>query len=795
MISNYFKILWRNLVKNKSYSIINILGLTIGMAAAVLIIIWIQNELSMDRFHEKSDRLYIMLNRDSEPSGYTWCWSSTPKILAPTLKSDYDEVEATTRFGGANFLLTAGDKKLKSDGAFVDSTFLSMFTFSLIAGNEKDVLKDPHNIVLTKDFAKTLFADENPIGKLIKIDSIHQFTVTGVLENLPNNTSFSFNYLLPWAYVKELGWEGSGWGNNSTTTYTLLKKDASQEAFDKKILNISRDHSKDSAVPVTAQVFTQKFDQRYLYNKQKDGHPIAGNLTTVRLFAVIAGFILLIACINFMNLSTARSEKRAKEVGIRKVVGVTKGGLIFQFILESVLLSVISFVFAILIVYLVLPFFSELVNSKLTVPLREPLFWLASIGFVLFTGLLAGSYPAFYLSSFNPVKVLKGTFKAAKASFTPRKVLVVIQFTFAIILIIATIVISNQIRYGINRETGYDRSQLIYTANEGNLNNHFTSLRHELVNSGAVSSVSLNNSPITNRWSDSWGFEWDGSTADDTQLNFVRLGTDADFVKTMGIELLEGRDIDVYKFSSDSMAVLLNESAVKAMRLTDPIGKRIYYKGESKDFYTIVGVFKDFLMESPFEEKISPMMVNGPGAYFQSTIHLKLSPQFSTKESLDKIQAIFKTFNPEYPFDYNFVDESYAKKFRSTQRTNQLVSIFAGLTIFISCLGLFGLAAYTAENRTKEIGIRKVLGASISSVTGMLSKEFIQLITISILIATPIAWYVMHKWMEDYSYQIGVQWWVFLLTAAGAILITFLTISWQAIKAARINPVKSLRDE
>ncbi|MGO1595625.1 MAG: ABC transporter permease [Sphingobacterium sp.] len=786
--------MWRNLIKNKVYSSINIIGLTIGMAASILITLWIQKELSMDQFHEKAERLYVMYNRDSDPIGNNWASSSTPRILAPTLKADYEEVEMVSRFGGNNFLLTVGDKKLNTNGAFVDSTFLSMFTFPLIAGETKTALTNPHSIVLTEDFAKTLFADASPVGKIIKIDSIHQFTVTGVLESLPNNTTFNFNYLLPWSYVKELGWDNAYWGNNSTMTYTLLKEGSSQTAFDEKIKNISREHTKNAPVPLTAEVFTQRLDRYYLYNKSENGYLVAGNLVTVRLFAVIAGFILLIACINFMNLSTARSEKRAKEVGIRKVVGVSKRGLIIQFIFESVFLSTVAFVSALLVVYLLLPWFSQLVNTKLDVPLSNPQFWLSGIAFILFTGLLAGSYPAFYLSSFNPIKVLKGTVRTKKSSVAPRKILVVIQFSFAIILIISTIVISNQIKYGINRDADYDRSQLIHLPIKGDLSRHFSSLKNELLSSGAASSITVNNGPITRRSSDSWGFEWEGSTLDDVQTTFIRLGSDADFIQTMGLELVEGRDIDIYKHPNDSSAVLINESALKIMHLTNPIGKRISYK-DGDEYYTIIGVIKDFLIESPFEEKISPIMVTGPGSYFQSTIHIKLTSQYATQEAIGEVKKVFHKFNPDYPFEYTFIDESYAQKFQKSERTNNLVTLFAGLTIFISCLGLFGLAAYMAENKTKEIGIRKVLGASMMSVTRLLSKEFLQLVLIAILIASPIAWYIMHKWMQDYSYQIGIQWWVFLLTAVVAITITVITIGWQSIKAALANPVNSLRDE
>lgn len=794
MIKNYFKVTFRNLTRNKGYTFINILGLSIGMAAAMLIGLWIQNELSIERFHEKGDRIYVMYNRDKMPDGEMWAWSTTPKILGPTLQSDYAEVEAFSRHNSSNFLFTVDDKKLKADGSFVDSAFLDMFSFPLIKGNPKQALSEAYNIVLTEDFAKTLFGNEEAMGKTVLIDSIHHFTVTGILRNLPNNTLFSFKYLIPWKYMDVLDWNDTSWGNNSVRTYTLLKEGSSQKAFDDKIRTIKMEHTKDASMPSTHEVFTQLLNRYYLYGKSENGKLVAGNLVTVRMFTILACFILLIACINFMNLSTARSEKRAKEVGIRKVVGVRRQGLIMQFLGESVLLSFISFFIALGIVALSLPGFSQLVRKELYIPIQEPLFWLSCLGFVLFTGTLAGSYPAFYLSSFNPVKVLKGTFKKVNAALTPRKVLVTIQFTFAIILIISTIVISDQIRYGLEREVGYDRDQLIFVPNEGNLGKHYDAIKHDLLSRGAVTSMSTNNSPITQRWSDSWGFQWEGSTEADERTGFLRLGSDADFIKTMGLELVGGRDIDIKRFPTDSSAMLINEAAVKAMRLDDPIGKRVNWKG-STDYMHIVGVIKDFIVESPFQSKIEPLMVNGPGGYWPSTVHFRLNAASSTRANLDQIEQVLKKYNPDYPFEYNFADEDYALKFSRFERTYKLVILFAGLTIFISCLGLFGLATYMAESRTKEIGVRKVLGASVFNIARLLSKEFLLLVFVAFIIASPIAWYFMHKWLEDYSYRISVEWWIFVLTGVISAVITVVTVSFQSIKAAMANPVDSLRDE
>ncbi|WP_257666729.1 ABC transporter permease [Parapedobacter tibetensis] len=794
MITNYLRTLLRNFAKNKAYSLINITGLSIGMAAAMLIIGWIQNELSMDRFHEKEDRIYVMHNHDSDPEGNRWAWNNTPKILAPTLKADYPEVEDAVRFNNITFLFTIGDKRLNSRGAFTDSGFFNLFNFPLVYGDETTALKDGHSIVLTEKFAKTLFGNAEAMGKTIRIDSNRNVTVTGILKDLPNNTLLAFDYLLPWDHMDRLGWNDTQWGNNSVRTYTLLKPGASQQAFDQKVRTITIDHTKDTKNASTTEVFTQPLSRYYLYGKSEDGKLVAGNITTVRLFMVLAAFILLIACINFMNLSTARSERRAKEVGIRKVVGVSKSLLITQFLVESVLLSAFSFLVALLIVQVSLSGFNQLVGKELFVPYGNLSFWLFALGFILITGVVAGSYPAFYLSSFNPVAVLKGTFKKQNALVAPRKILVTIQFTFAIILIIATIIVYHQIQYGLNRDSGYNRNNLVYLFYQGDMDKHYASVRHELLDNGSATSVSLSANPITQRWSDSWGFHWEGSTKADEKIDFVRLGTDADFTKTFGIELVEGRDIDVYKYPTDSMALLLNEAAVKAMRLKNPIGTRIKWIGATEYFH-VVGVIKDFILESPFEQTINPMMVNGPAGYSPNILHVKLNPAHTTAENLARMEKIFKTYNPQYPFEYVFADENYAQKFKSAERSGKLAGLFALLTILISCLGLFGLAAYMAESRTKEIGVRKVLGASVWSVTHLLSKDFLKLVMLSFLIASPIAWYAMDKWLGTYTYRIDIEWSVFVLTGVLAAVIALLTVSWQAIKAAVANPVDSLRDE
>lgn len=788
MLLNYFKIAWRNLLRSKGFSIINISGLAIGMASAILIILWIQNEVSHDRFHEKLDRIYTMNNRDHFNGEY-FAWGTTPKPLGPTIKQNYPEVEEAVRVRNAGFLMTVGDKHLNVSGNFTDPGFLNVFSFPAKEGVPDRALRGTYNIVLTEKLAKKLFGNEEAMGKVIRIDSSDNFTVTAVLKDLPNNTSFDFEYLIPWDYLTKIGDNDSSWGNNSVQTYVLLKQGVSQKAFDEKIKNITIDHSS-GPDKSTTEVFTYPLKDVYLYSKSENGRYIGGRIEMVRLFSIIAAFILLIACINFMNLSTARSEKRAKEVGIRKVVGAPKSKLVGQFLGESILIAFLAGMLAIVIVEVSLPAFNHLVKKELFLDFKSPWFWITGLLFVLLTGLIAGSYPAFFLSSYKPVKVLKGTFKAAHALVTPRKILVVLQFTFAIALIICTIIITHQIKYAQARDAGYNKNGLVYVSLDGEIGKHFASIKSELLNRGAAVSVTKSMSPITQRYSDSWGFTWDGGTEEDKKLDFIRMASDQDFVKTMGVTVLQGRDIDIKAFPSDSTAVMLNEAAVKAMHLKNPLGLRI--KEGDREWH-VVGVLKDFIYESPYQ-KIGQMMIMGPAAWFNG-LHFKLNPSKPVAEDLKIAEQVFKEFNPQYPFEYKFVDEAYAMKFDDQKRTGSLAALFSGLTIFISCLGLFGLAAYMAQNRIREIGVRRVLGASIQSITTLLSKDFLKLVIVSLVIASPLAWWAMNKWLKEFEYRITIPWWVFISAGLLAVCIALITVGYQAIRAAQANPIKSLRTE
>ncbi|MFC6101178.1 FtsX-like permease family protein [Olivibacter domesticus] len=572
----------------------------------------------------------------------------------------------------------------------------------------------------------------------------------------------------------------------------MLKPNASYAAAAAKIKELKQQYT-DEAKTMKWELFMYPLDRWRLHSSFTNGvEDNKGRSTFINLFGIIAGFILLIACINFMNLSTARSEKRAKEVGIRKVAGAQRGSLIVQFIAESVFLSVLAGLVAILIVWITLPGFNQLTNKELSISYNNLNTWAALIGFILFTGFLAGSYPAFFLSSFKPVKVLKGTFKKANALLTPRKILVVLQFTFAIILIICTIIIKQQIDYARERNTGYNKNNLIYHFMTGDVTKNYPLIKNELIASGIAESVTKTNSPLTERWSDGWGQAWEGKDPND-RTSFDRYLADEGLGATAGLKFIQGRDFDLKNFPTDSTGLIINESSLKVMKFKDPIGKIVEDLGIS---WHIVGVVKDFILTSPYEPT-RPILICGAKSRFMTfnVVQIKLNGNHSIAKNLERTEAIFKKYNSEYPFDPRFIDEEYARKFEDENLQGTLASLFAGLTIFISCLGLFGLAAYMTENRVKEIGIRKVLGASVAGITALLSRDFIKLVIISFLIAAPLAWYGMYKWLANYTYRIGIEWWVFALAGFLSVIIALLTVSYQSIKAAIVNPVKSLRTE
>ena len=785
MFSNYFKVALRNLWRSKGFSALNIAGLAIGMASAMLISLWIYNEVSFDRFHKNGDNLYCAWNRGVF-DGKLQCWDNTPKPLGVGMKLEFPEIENVTRVNTRWFVTRFEEKKISSKALIADPAFLSMFSFPMKKGNAETALNGVYSIVVTEKMAEKMFGTEDPINKVIAIDS-NNFTVTGVLKNLPVNTTFDFEFMLPWAYMTATNQDDQNWGNNSAQNYVQLKPGVNLTAFAEKIKGITIRHTNGEE---QQEIFLHPINKWHLYSKFENGKIVGGRIETVRLFIIIASFILLIACINFMNLSTARSEKRAREVGIRKMAGANKTLLVTQFIGESILIALISGIIALLLVQVSLPSFNLLIVKQLSIPFGNLYFWLVFTLFIAFTGVIAGSYPAFFLSSFRPVVVLKGTLKKAQAAINPRKILVVVQFTFAIVLIICTIIIVQQMKHAMERETGYERGQLAYHWLTGDLYKNYPLLKEELIRSGVATNVTRTSSPMTESFSDSWGFIWEGKDPND-KTDFLRVVQDEGLTETVGLKMINGRDINLKDFPTDSTALLLNETAAKAMGFSEASGQ-IVRDGDVQ--YHVVGIFKDFVVGSPYE-KTFPMIIQGAKTNWFNVVQMKLNAAKNMSTNIEEMGRIFRKYNPAYPFEYHFTDEDYARKFEETKRTATLTGLFAGLTILISCLGLFGLAAYMAESRIKEIGIRKVLGASVMNVTSLLSKDFMVLVVISLLIASPLAWWAMNSWLQDYHYRINIEWWVFALAGTMSIVVSLLTVSYQAIRAALANPVKSLRNE
>lgn len=786
MLKNYWKIAVRNLLRSKGFSFLNIAGLVLGMASATLILLWIQHERSYDTFHEKNARLYELMTSHFA-DGKWGTGSATPEVMPPAIMKDCPEVEDVVRISwNSSLLFNYKDKAIKAEGAASDTGFLTAFSFLLIKGDAGTALRDPYSIVVTEGMAKKLFGDEDPMGKIVKMDNKDNFKVTGVLKDLPDNTQFRFEFINSYNFLTMKGWIDKDWTDVNNRAFVLLKPHTSLGAVNARLKGMIHQYS---GGRTTTEAFIYPLNKMRLYSDFEDRKPSGGRITTVRIFGLVAALILGIACINFMNLSTARSERRGKEVGIRKVVGARKPSLILQFLCESLMIAFISGILAFFVVQWSLPAFGELTHKHLVLGYPDPYFWLCALGFVLLTGLLAGSYPAFFLSSFRPAAVLKGASLKVHALLTPRKVLVVTQFTIAVVLIVSSLVIARQIQYAQDRKTGYDQRNLIYMYLEGDIRSHFPTIKQELLQSGAATAVSMTTSPLTQTWSRGSGLSWEGM-APNTHISFIRTGSTGDIAKAAGLKLVSGRDLDVYTYPTDSFACLVNEAAVKMMGIKDPVGQWIF---DDPVKWHIVGVVKDFVMGSPYEP-IMPLIIKGP-KFYMSTMHVRLNGEHSTRENLAVMEKIFKTYNPAYPFEYHFIDADYADKFSNERLTGKLASLFAGLTILISCLGLFGLAAYMAESRTKEIGIRKVLGASAMRISLLLSSGFVRLVLIAIAVATPIAWYVTHQWLQGYHYRVTIQWWWFGAAGLIAVVIALLAVSTQSIRAAMTNPVKSLRSE
>jgi ABC-type antimicrobial peptide transport system permease subunit len=791
MLISYFKTAWRNIIRSKWYSVLNIVGLATGMAVTLLIGLWVHYQYSYNQFLPDYQRVYQVLsnyNADADVSTQ----GSTPTKLADVLRAEFPEIEyvsETDWFGPHG--LTVGNKKLHIDGGQVQGDFLKIFQFTLLRGSAGTVLKDPYSIVLTESTAKSLFGQEDPIGKTVRFDNLNDLKVTGILKDLPDNSSFSFSYLVPFSYyeattpwVKKMRTMSFGSGN-AFMQWVKLRPGVSYAQLAPKIKDIEKRDNDQNAK--TTEIIFQPMKDWNLYTKFKNGKEAGGFVEYLRLFGIIGLLVLTIACINFVNLTTARSEKRAREVGIRKAMGSQRKDLIIQFLAESFMLVFLAFSLSILLTQMALPAFNGLTHSRLSLPFSNGWFWLLMAGCLCIVALAAGSRPAFYLSSFKPVKVLKGTLHIGKVATLPRKILVVLQFSCSIALIISTVIVYQQIQYARDRPTGDDLNRLMLTGGSPDLVHNYIPLRNELIAKGIATSVTMSSTGATwiNLHDDI--SDWPGKKPGERKT-IATVWVNKDYFKTLGMTLQQGRDFDGVL---DKATVILNEAAVKYLGLKQPLNQTIKYDTTR----TIIGVVKDALMQSPFSPADPTMFVYDYDPSPQSVVMYRLSPRISTQDAIAKLGPIFSKYNPSYPYDYDFEDTNYAAKFNAVVLVGKLAATFAGLAIFISCLGLFGLAAYMAEQRNKEIGIRKVLGASVSQIWLLLTGDFIVLVLISCVIASPVVLCFLQHWLQDYDYRISIGPWVFIAAAMAAVIITVVTISFQAIKAAIANPVKSLRSE
>jgi ABC-type antimicrobial peptide transport system permease subunit len=791
MLKNYFIVTFRNLFKNGFYSFINISGLAIGITCSILIVLWVADETSFDKFLPKKDRLYqVWVNAFFD--GKVNSWTSVPLPTYEAMKTaDANIVRATvTDWGGDHLLSVGDDKRINKRGFNVGEEFLEMFEFPLITGDASQILDDAKNIVITQSTAKSLFGDEDPMGKIVRVDNQHDLKVAGILKDIPQNSSFQFDFLLPYGHWHNTNeWvrrNESNWGNYSFQVFVELNDAKNHDAVQNApgVRKMLEAHGEDK--DIKHDMFLYPLLRWRLYSSFNNGVEEGGMSDYVQLFTIIAIFIIVIACINFMNLATARSERRAREVGIRKSVGSRRHELVLQFVGESIIISFIAYAIAVIMAQLLLPAYNTMVEKKLFIDYASKEFWLFSFGIIFVTGFLAGSYPALYLSGFQPVKVLKGKPNIGKGGSLPRKILVTTQFGFSIFLIISMFVIYNQIQLAKGRDIGYDQENLITVPLNKDYHDNLRSLKAELLASGAVESLVRANSAITDINSNNF-VGWPGKP-EELRVIFTTIVTDFDWAKTMGVKMIEGRDFSE-DFKSDSLAICVNKAAVKVMGLKDPIGTELDLWGKKRK---LIGVYDDVLMGSPYEE-VKPMFAVLDDWW--GSITIRLSKTNDLQASLETVGNIFKKYGPEYPFEYSFVDVEFQKKFTQINLTSKLASLFAVLAVVITGLGLFGLAAFTAEQRTKEIGIRKVLGASVTSIVNLISKDFSVLVIIAFAIMSPLAWWAMKSYLERYTIRTEIYWWIFPLTGAIALTFALLIVSTQALRAAQSNPVNSLRNE
>jgi len=798
MIKIYLKSAWRNFTSKKWQSSLNIGGLAIGMAATLLIALWIYDELSYNKEFENYSTIARLMQSQIH-SGEIDTGTNQPMQLAPVLRTTYgDHFKHIVTSSGINtMLLTLGEKKISRSGSFMEPGITEMLSLTMITGN-RDALEEPNVILLSESTAKALFGTIPVSEKTIRLGTKTDLTVAGVYKDIAENTDFAdLKFIIPWEFLKanQNYEERLGWGNNWFQMYAQVHDRADMSATSKLIKNAKYDNiingDNQASIKTKPVIFLHPMQKWHLYSRFENGVNTGGAIERVWLLGIIGLLILLLACINFMNLSTARSVKRAKEVGIRKTIGSIRHQLVTQFFSESLLIVSISFAIALLLVLLCQPFFNEVTRKSLDIPWTKIEFWFSCLLFIGTTSILSSSYPAFYLSSFDPAKVLKGAMGSSNGGKRLRKALVVFQFTISIVLILGTISIFRQIEFAKQRPLGYDKEGLLYVPiNTSDIVEDFESLREELLRSPDILEVAASDVLVTGTFTTNGGFEWKGKDPSFSE-EFNTLRATHGYGQMINWELKEGRNFS-RDFKSDSLAFILNETAVRYMGLENPVGE--YVKWGTNGNFKIIGVAKDMVTQSPYAA-VRPMIFTLHYGNFLNFVNIKIKKGTGPKDALAHMKKIFAKYDPASPFNYSFMDEEYAQNFANEERMGKLISFFAVLAILISCLGIFGLSAFIAEQRTKEIGIRKVLGASVFGLWKLLSIDFVFLVLLSSVIATPIGYYCINNWIQNYTYSASLSIWIFIVAILGAVLITLITVSFQAVKAAVVNPIKSLRTE
>ena len=784
------KIALRNLWKNKTSSFINVIGLAIGLAACLMLLLYVTYQLNFDRQSKNADQIYtVMTNVPGEGGKIAMTFQASVAGLAPSIKNEIPEIKAISRMDyGRKKLISNGTNSFKIDAKFAEPEILKIYDYQFKAGNPATALNDVRSVIVTERTAKLLFGTTDVLNKSVRVQDKDDMKITGVIADHADNSSNKFGFMMPWSYFETVNpvLKAQGWDDFSYITLIKLAQGADVNLINQKIRAIANRNMNDSGDPF----FIHQLSKLHLYGKFEQGKSVGGDIEQIWLFVGLAFGILLIACINFMNMATAKSERRAKEVGIKKTIGANRGSLILQFLTESMVLTFVAVILAIAILEIFLPTFNNLLNIQLGIAYFNSSSWVGILGIVFATGLIAGSYPAFYLSSFNPIQTLKKKIRANSFfSVSLRQVLVVGQFCFAIILIIATLVIYRQIQYVKNKPVGFDVNALVEMPQEGELKTKYEVLRSELLKSGAVTSMFQSSVGLSHHGSNFMDMKWEGMTQPENTVMFNQMATSYDFIKTNGIKLLQGRDFSD-KFASDTNAVLVSSSAVKTFGYKDPIGKTVTIFGTN---VTIIGVYDDYVWDSPYKSN-HPQVVHLSGGH-TGTITMRLNEANGLEQNIAKINEITKRINPAYPVELNFLNNLYAEKFKAEKTLGILSNLFGGLAIFVSCLGLFGLVAYSAEQRTKEFGVRKVLGASVANLMQLLSLSFIKMIVVAIIIAAPISYYAMDKWLMNFEFHTAISWWIIPTAAFGTLIMALVTVSFQAYKSAKANPVDALKYE